>query len=443
MPNAFYPGNSNRDFFELVFPDNDNIVCSEFVEYAFNSHFLTPADGWSFTLDSQARASTLGTNNNQQNQGAFDAKSAMKPGTKVELHLNGSLQCTGYIDSVEISASRSGGLIYRVEGRDAMAQAVDACADPTAVFKEGTSLEDALLELFKPFEFKKIEIDNVAEQDLKTNAFRAKTKKSDAKGFGGKAIKAAQLHQTRPYPREGVFEFASRLAQRFGLWIWPTADGQRIVVSTPDFTRSADCKIIRSFYGSGRQSLDTNVLSGSVKYDCSEQPTAIIADSYSKGGEFGPGRVKTIFKNAAVKCLDPNDPPYQKFINAGAVVVTVQAFPDETVMEVPRHRVLYLHDDESATQKQLTAFVLREMALLQRKSVTAKYTVEGHGQFISPDDYRSWAIDTTVEVRDEATGLQEIMYVLSRTFHKSREGGTYTDLELIRLNTLVFTDTGK
>jgi len=468
----------------MVFPDSENIRASDFIEYAFNSHYLTPCDGWSFTLDTKARVTNPGdtrtvgpsvegakdgpegksAEGSRTVTGGFDAFTVMKPGTRIELHLNGSLQSTGYIDAVEISASRGSGTVYRVEGRDALAQAVDSCADPVVSFKEGQTLDDVLETLFKPFGFEGIDISNEADRELRTTAFRAKTKQSEGKGFGKRALKEFKAHQTRPYPREGVFEFASRLSQRFGLWISPSADGRRIIVATPNFEQAPETALFRFFEGQGSsfaegggpESGGNNVLEGSVRRDISEQPTMIICDSYSKGGEFGPGRAKCIVLNKALRILDSSeDEIFKKYVKAGAKILGlkedgvyknegsfIKPFPVESLMEAPRHRPVFLHDDESATQEHLEAYALREMALFQRKSITAKYVVEGHGQ-MTANGYRAWTVDTTVHVFDELAGLDEIMYVLSRTFHKSRDGGTTTELELIRLDTLTFSDTGK
>jgi prophage tail gpP-like protein len=435
MSNPYRPGDSNQDRLVMVFPDvGDGVMCSEFVEYEFNSHFLTATDGFSFVLDSKARATTLSGSST-----GFDAIDVMEPGTRVELHLNDSLQCTGYIDSVEVSAERGGGHTYHVQGRDSFSQIVDACADPELKIADGTFLEPAIFDLLEPFGFEEMYIDNDQAREIKSTDYRAKTRASDAKGFGRKAVRQYKAHETRPYPREGVFEFASRLSQRAGLWLWPSPDGKKFILARPDFKQEPKTTLQRTFFGEL-----TNVLSGSVKFDVSEQPTAIVADTYSKGGEFGPGRAKVILQNRFVHVLNkPEDAPWVKYLKAGAKELPeTPAGTDITgIMIVPRHRVVYMHDDESATSEQLEAFVRREMALFQRKSVVAKYTVEGHGQ-LTPSGYHAWTVDTTVQVKDEAARFEEVMWVLSRTFKKSRDGGTTTDLDLIRLGTLLFTDTG-
>lgn len=395
-----------------------------FTEYSFNSNFLAPTDGWSFSIGAEKLS------DEQRNQ--------LVPGTSVQLKINGSVQSTGFIDSIEIHASRGSGTVYRIEGRDRLGQVVDACADPTVSLKEGQTLEEALLTVFKPFGWStpdQILDENTAARNVKVgSAFNrgGKTRKSEAKGFGKRAIKAYKTHLLRPYAREGVFEFANRLAQRFGLWIWLTPSGDNLVVSKPDFETDPFYKLIRKNDGT------TNVLDGSVKFDVTDQPTHIIADSYSQGGEFGHGRLKAIYINKAVSFGDlPVPEALDKYKKAGAVVVESPTFPFSSLMKVPRTRVLFLHDDESKTQEQLNNYVKREMALLQRKSLTVSYTVEGHGQN-TPDGFAIWTVDTTVDVEDEVAGLNERLYVLGRTFNKSRSGGTTTHLELIRLDTLVF-----
>lgn len=441
MPSTYSPSSPEQEEIQLLLPDaaDGPLTISNFTEYSFNSHFLTPTDGFSFSIGDERLSD--------------EQRDALKAGVRVQLLLNGNVQSTGYIDSVASSASRDSGSVWRIEGRDSFAQACDTCADPTVALKEGQTLAEALKTIFAPFGWEKAEqfvISNDADLDVRSNAFRAKRNTSDGKGFSRRALKEYKVHRTRPYPRESAFEFAARITQRFGLWLWTSSDGTEIIVSPANtFNKDAPFKIYRNKSNGLDGKPQTNVLDGTVTLSVAEQPTAIIADSYSRGGEFGPGRVKTIFLNAAVRVADSelikNKPPYQKYIDSGATVLKLQEFPFENVMEVPKHRILYLHDDESATQEHLENYVRREMALLQRKSLTANFTVEGHGQFSKDGQFLVWTPDMTVEVEDEVSGLHEILYILSRTFNKSRSGGTTTSLELIRLGTLVFSDpeTGK
>lgn len=416
----FFPSTPEREEIVLVLKDS-RLEVKNFTEYEFNSNFLTPTDGFSFAIGAERLSDEL--------------QAALLPGAAVELRLNGVVQATGYIDSIDISASHEGGRVWRIEGRDALAQAVDACADPTQSLKEGQTLADALKTIFKDFGWsddKHFAVSDDANIDVKSSKARAKTKRSEAKGFSRRALRQYKLHQTRPYMHESVFEFASRITQRLGLWLWASADGKTLIVDQPDFAQEPLQRLDRNAKGS------TNVLDGTVKRDVTDQITHLVADGYSGGGEFGKSRVKIIMENKAVKPKTP--PDLSKYVAAGAVIVNGPDFPKQNVMTVPRARVLFGHDDESQDIDQLTSYARREMALAQRKSLTARYTVEGHGQN-TPDGFIPWIVNTTVQVEDEAAGLSEILYVLGRTFRKSRSGGTSTHLDLIRLNTLVFSDT--
>jgi prophage tail gpP-like protein len=360
----------------------------------------------------------------------------LKPGCSVQLVINDIVLSTGYIDSVTCTAQRGSGLEYHIEGRDKLAQAVDACADPTKSFKGEQSLTSALKELFAPFGWDSEEdfvLDAAAYEQLKTNKYRQKTQKSDAKGFGRGALKRYKAHQLRPHMRESVFEFASRLTQRRGLHLWSSADGEVLFAAAPDFAQ------LPTFFLARNREGGTNVLSGSVKFALMDQPSHIIADGYAGTGEFGKSRMVVIMFNNAVSLGSlPAPPDVKKYEAAGAKYIEGPVFPFKLPV-LRRARAIYLHDDESTTVEQLEAFVRREMANYQRRSLEVSYEVEGHGQLID-GAFVPWTINTVVKVKDQPADLDEDLWVMGVHYKKSR-GGTTTSLELIRLNTLVFSDT--
>lgn len=421
---VFAPSAPGKEEVKL-FVENSNqsisrLQIENFTEYSFTSNFLQPADAWNFTIGTDRLSD--------------DAQAALKPGASVQLVVNDIVLSTGYIDSITTSAQRGSGLVYTIEGRDKLAQAVDACANPMKSLKAEQTLTAALKDLFSPFGWDNEDdfvLDASAYEQVKTNKYRQKTKQSDAKGFGRGQLRRYKAHQLRPYPRESVFEFASRLTQRRGLWIWASADGEALFVSTPDFKQDPSYALLRNKEGT------TNVLSGTVKFSMTDQPTHIIADGYSGGGEFGKSRIVVIMANVAVET--PEAPELQKYLDAGAKLLSSHTIPGSSSMNPPRIRVVYLHDDESTTIEQLEAFVRREMAMLQRKSLEVSYEVEGHGQLVD-GAFVPWTINTVVTIDDKPAGLQEDMWVMGVHYKKSR-AGTTTSLDLIRLNTLVFSDT--
>lgn len=411
------------ELFEPSYPEREQVTLSfvdvgyeirQWTQYEYAANFEIPADGWSFTIAGESLPD--------------GAQAWVVPGARVQLKVNDFVQGDGYVDSVEVTNSPHTGTEFRIQGRDRLAQVVDACADPTHTFKEGMTLLDVLIELLGPFGWSSEDqfiVDNEANREAKAG-IRGTPMTKGGKKKGPQPLKRFVLHQLKPYPKEGVFAFANRIAQRHGLMIWQTAASNQIVVGNPAFDVDPFYKLRRNAHGT------TNVLSGSVKYDIKNQPTCIVADAAGGSGEFGPGQLKSIMANTLVYTKDPEFlEPWKRYPDAHRVL----GYKFATPVQVPRARTIYLHDSESRTQAQLDNFVRREMAHLQRESLTVHYEVEGHGQ-ITEAGFVPWTVDTTVDVEDEVAGLTERLYVLGRTFHKSRSGGTTTSLDLIRLHTI-------
>jgi prophage tail gpP-like protein len=406
---------------------DEHVDLTRWTSYTFASQFLTPSDGWSCTVGD-------GDLSDRE-------RSAILIGATVRLYLDNLPLAEGYIDSVSIDADRESGVQYTIEGRDRLGHAVDAVADPRQQFKEGTTLAQFLKELFAPFGWvtdDHFEIDNDANRSAK-GGIRGVPMTKGGKRKGPRPLKDFVLHQLKPHNHEGVFAFASRVTQRHGLWIWCSADGDRLIVGRPDFTQAPRYHLRRTSRG------DTNVLSGPVKFDLTDQPSVIVADGFSGGGEFGRGRIKAYCVNpyfgvdADGKVLDDVTKLLARYPDAEQVTMTVQPFKQRRRVGSPPIRPMFLHDDESRTQEQLNNFVRREMSLRLRKSMTVPYLVEGHGQTVD-GNFVPFDIDTVADVHDEVAGIDERMYVAGRTFEKSRRGGTHTRLELVRLNSIQFGD---
>ena len=402
---------------------------NRWVSYEFSEDFLTPTDSFSFVL---------GTDESGLEP---DQRKMLKLGGRIRLYIDDLVLAEGFVDSIEVSASRSGGWTYAIHGRDRLGQTLDTIADPTFQLKDGGTLAELLKRLFSPFGWvgdAHFDIDNAANRDARSGIRGTKT----SKGTKTKPLKSFVLHQTKPYNHESVFHFASRVAQRHGLWLWCTADGEKLIVGQPDFDQEPIFALNRGRDGRG------NILSGSVKYDMTDQPSVIIADSYSGGGEFGKGRCRAYIVNPLLGMTDDGEHTDEvKAVVARLSPGTTKRPPVENTLalafvksraaSVP-FRPMYLHDDESKTQEQLNAFVKREMSLMYRKALTAHYVVEGHGQVVD-DRFVAWAPDTIVEVDDEAADLAEEMYVLGVHFSKARGGsGTTTRLDLIRRHSIAF-----
>lgn len=426
MPAGPYqPGPPDSQEVKIIFPDAEGIVLDRWTNYSFKSDFLTPADSFHFNLGLD------------ENGLPEPAKEALCFGARIQLMCDQRVLANGHVDIFDTAADRSSGHVVTITGRDRLGQVLDTTADPTYQLKEGGTLADLLHDLFKPFGFSESDfvLDPEADRNAKTGIRGTPTTRGGKKK-GPQPLKSFVLHQTKPYNHESVWHFANRVTQRHGLWIRLSADGAQILVTQPNYDQAPAYSLLRT-----RDY--TNVLQGSrLTVDMTDQPTMIIADSFGGGAEYGKGRFRAYCVN-----------PLLGFDEDGNVLPEVaevlKKYPSAYELTIPRTtfyrraknlapRVMYLHDDESKTQLQLNAFVLREMSLLLRKAIRGKYVVEGHGQ-MTENGFVGFAYDTIAHVRDDAAGFDDDMWVLGVTYDKSRGGtGTTTTLDLIMKDSLHF-----
>lgn len=428
MSSPYSPAAPDKQQVRLRVMD-EHVDITRWTSYSFASHFLTPADGWS---------ATIGDEKLDERQ-----RRALRVGATVRLYVDDYPLAEGYIDVVEIDAQRGKGVTYNIQGRDRLAPVVDAVADPRVQFKTGVTLLEFLKQLLAPFGWAADEHfipDNAANRDAKTGGIRG-TPTPIRKTKSGQ-LKSYVIHQLKPHNHEGLYRFISRVAERFGLWIWCSADGDTLVVSKPDFVQPPRYQLRRKNDGSPGHNAGTNILHGSVRYDATDQPSIIVADSFSGGGEFGRGKYKCY-------CVNPYFGIDEGGFPADEVAKVIAEYPEaEPVLFVtqpysrraPRMppRPMFLHDEESKTPEQLKFFVKRTMSELLRKSLVCHYTVEGHGQIVG-GVFTPWDIDTVVYVQDDVGDVHERMYVIGRSLEKSRSG-TFTKLELVRLYSIASGD---
>lgn len=419
---TFSPDTPDRQQIRLRLVD-ESVDLTRWVSYSFASSFLTPADAWSVTIADGDLADV--------------EKDALLIGARIRLYIGDFPLMEGCIDRVEIDADRSKGTIYSLHGRDRLGAVVDSVADPRVQFKTGVTLAEFLKTLLAPYGWSGDEhftMDAATNRDAKTGGLRGAPMSKGSKKKGPKVLKDFSLHQLKPHNHEGLFRFISRTAERFGFFVRVSADGEQIIVASPDFNQPPRYQLRRNKDG------DTNVLAGSVVFDATDQPSIIIADGFSGGGEFGHGKIKSYCVNPYFGVdeegyiLDPISKILSAYPEAEPVVFVTQPFHRKANKFPPRP--VFLHDEESKTQDQLNFFLRRTMSELIRKSLVCHYVVEGHGQFVD-GVFTPWDVDTVVDVQDDIAGVNERMYVLGRTFDASRASGVTTKLELVRLNSIM------
>lgn len=427
--------NPESDIVELICERTGKAI-SHWSEYSCSSNFFTPTDGWSFTV---------GEENIQR------VREAVTVGDKIRIAVNGIVQCTGYVDSLESHAEVGAGSIWTYEGRDALAMAVDGCIDPRVHFKASMTLEDVVRGALEPFfEGSSIEfqIDNDANQNVLTGQTKGKkysktTRTKRGKVRGGKALRKYTVDQLKPHMGEGAFAFATRIANRFGLWIWCSADGEKIVVGHPSIEPGQGDGIPYRLTRISSNPSQNNIKSGGVKIDLTEQPSCIIADGASGGGTFGHSKVMARIVNpftgydADGFVEDSVSEVFAKYSKAMEIIH--EGYPSlHNYKSIGIARPVWLHDEESHNEEQLEGFIRRELSLRLRKAVVARYRVMGHGQMVG-GSFAPWTVDTQVYVQDEQSGIDEMMWVQSRRFFRAAgTSGSYTDIELIRLSSVEF-----
>lgn len=386
--------------------------------YSFYSNFLTPVDEWHVTLGHSSLPKRM--------------LDALQAGERVSLSVNGKTQGDGYIDDVVVSQSREAGTEITIEGRDRLAQMLDANVDPRLKFPETQTLEQFVLQCAAPYGWSQ------STQITDTNAGNQNVLTGQKRGIRttvkGRYIKSVLKHRLKPYPNEGALHFASRVVERHGLHIWLSADGTQLVVGKPSFDQDAVNFLVR-LDGDGNNA-PNNILHGTSRKSLRCQPSIIIAQGRGGGGEFPKSRLTVYIQNPQV--VADNSKIRTAYPDATEVFVLdgngkALANTDFKLITSSVARPMFLEDDEAKTPEELANFVRREMALKMRQGFTANYTVDGHTQNGVP-----WAVDTMVMVDDDRADVHEPLYVLARTFVKSRTDGTKTHLELIRPNTLVF-----
>jgi prophage tail gpP-like protein len=378
-----------------------------FLAYEYNESFTTPSDSFWFELD--------------EDELSEETKAVLIPGAGVRVSIDDQPQVAGFIDDIQVRAGR-GGTIWHMECRDWLSPAVDGHIDPKVQFKQSQTLDQLLTTVFEPFGVSVFSTDNSTNRNIITG--RVYGNPSSKKG---KPLKSYVLHETKPYQHEGAFAFASRICQRFGLWLWPASDGQTLIVGKPDFDQDPRYELRHVVDLPG----DNNVVESSFKLSRTNQPAIIYASGFGGGGSFAKATLRAGIVNPIVHtdvmqiaASYPNVP----------MLIPPNVPPDIPPYIDPNARPLFLYDPESRTLEQLYAFLMRELALKMRSSLSAHYTIEGHrlnGQPI--------AVDTVMQVEDDRSNWHAPLWVIGRTFSKvAGQQGTRTRIEMIRLGTLQF-----
>jgi prophage tail gpP-like protein len=422
-----------------IYPDDEEItvafegggVIDHFTAYSFDEEFGNPCPSFSLEIgDDQA----------------YVLAGSIAVGQKLTLSINGKVQANGTISNAQLSYSRGSGHTLHLSGYGLMRNVVNSCMDPETKIVAGTTLEGAIKRIFNDYGFKKFDINDDANRNIITG--------SDV-GYkiSGSRLKA-QVHNLQrqinhilsPKHGEGSYEFVARVAKRFGLHLWLSADGETVIAGHPDYDSPSLYKLYHNLKDPDRAY--NNVLEGSASIDWDNQVSMIIAEGSSGGGNFQKTSSKIIMLNEFT-AIDYAALLFGKTnaINQG-VLDLVKRYKNKgskllgtrkgIIANLPTiamtggsatsgtFKPSFLYDQYSHNTRELEFFTRRKMSELQTKFFTLNYTVAGHSNQGSV-----WAVNTMCSVEDNSLQAKGNFWIKRRTLSKSRSGGTTTRLELL------------
>lgn len=428
----------------------DDVEITNFTSYSVNSHFLTATDGFHFTIGDE-----------QFTDAMLDL---LVPGRKCQLLIDGALQCTGYIDVVDSTGDRHTGNVITINGCDCMSPVVRSEIDPRHRYPDKIPLDKLLTDILMPFGLTRLLLDNTenisvaANRALPTPKGGTKRKsRRHSRSVQHKPLKQYQLPKSRPHHGETFWQFMCRLVQREGLWIWPTVQGDGVVVGKPNYDQdpAAELRFMRG-------GATNNVLRGGIRRDGTDQPSFIIATGRVPPRDVQHTGIRCVIDNpltgietivggapkrlaqgnqassfaSASKGVLFSDALIQAHIESYKFTTKVAQAPLQVENQFASlvARPKYVKDDESHTLDQLQNFVRRQMSLHVRHALVGRYEIEGH-RF---DNGVIPQVDMVISVKDDRARWNSPMWILARTFEKSRNGGTKTMIETLPLQALFF-----
>ncbi len=442
-------GQSEIDTVVLRLPDYGKEI-KNWSEYSFKQTFLTPTCEWSFSVSDEDTTET---------------NKLLQEGALVQLVINSNIQATGYIDRKTIQTGSKGTRIS-VQGRDILGPTVEATVDPDVKFTSGMSIPQFVLAVLAPYGITNIYNTDEANINIitglkgpggtTTSTVQVPQQQSTPNNSTGKVdlsytyvsaqvtqntssrpdLKKVTIQDLKPHSGEGVYAFVDRVLRRLGFTMWAMSDGSGVVIDKADFKTLPAQKIVHKRTDPSKN----NVLDGRIRRDLTSQPSAIMATGKGGGQTTSTSALRVMMVNeltglTADRQILPNiqNLMLNKFKGAKLLPLRNELIPfDRPKGDRRIAKLFFLKDDESKNMAQLEAFVRRMMAGFQMKALQLEYTLVGH----TSDGSHPWCVNTNVTVDDDVFDVHDVMWVVEKEFRKSSDGGTITNLKLIRPYTL-------
>lgn len=283
-------------------------------EFSLTSNFLTPTDPFHMSL--------------AHDQMAPEVRSLLKAGSAVEIWIDEVPQFAGYIDSFRFDVDRNGGTVMEITGRDSLSPVVDSQIDPDHHYPDKTPLEKLLSDILVDiFGFEDIDTSNVEDVEVRANlALKqkrgggSKHKRHRKKTAHATHVKQLPLPKSKPEHNDTFYQFLSRILNRLGLWFWPTVDGKRVIIGTPNYDQEAIAQLRRVVGG-----LNNNILSGGIRVDTVGQPSFIHMRGNIPPTSRSYSETKVVIDNSIAKLASPTLGLGEAFRNSAGTREQIQA----------------------------------------------------------------------------------------------------------------------
>ncbi len=227
------------------------------------------------------------------------------------------------------------------------------------------------------------------------SAVRAAARSVSASGQSAVGIRALSVREARPQPGETRWSFILRHAVRFGLLPWMSPDGA-LIVAAPSYGSRPTHRLVRRLVS--RADDPNTIIEGGEDYQ--------IGARYSEVVVYGRG--------------------------LGRDAMRAPIVGRATDVSMPYEQPLVIHDAGVRTTEEAERRATREIMRARHERRVCEYVVRGHGA-----GGVLYAVDTVVEVYDEAAQVSGQWYVTSRTFTCDRDGGTATSLRLVQKGSIL------
>ena len=356
----------------------------EFVNWksaTISSDFLTPCDTFRLSAGSE--------------EAGIELCRKLPAGSKVQIQVNGLPQLTGYVDKTEISSGREGTEVT-IEGRDVLSSVVDSNVDPRMPIPPSPTIQDLCkLVLNQQFGLGVGYAETNTSRDLAVGR-----QVGSQKTYASKHKRTTPLKEITPHPNEGAFSYLARILTLHGYWLWASVDGTYVVCTGPDYNQKSAYQIVNKFDISGKGGgLGNNVLSARACIDETSVPGVVLV----RGTSSSSGNKQAV-EGAAKNFL------------------------------TSRFKVCYVQDRDATTKEKAECIARTFLARQKRNYFVYEATVRGFSDAATGGVY---SVDAVVDVDDQICGVSGKLWIESRTFEKSRQGGTTTRLKCIPLGTLV------